>query len=291
MRLLAFLFLLGFAVFAIGARHYYVCEIRGICAEMAEPEAEPEDFRLKSLQLTEGDSILLQGYDQFAFDSAQVMPRLNDNNSLFLDTLAALLLADTARQLNITGAFRPGEAGQSYDRFENLGLARANAIRDQLVRRGIAEERITLDYRQSDDPMLREPLTFNFYIPEETPDDYETQAFTFTNMTFSDANFEFDSDVFRPGEAFVSYADSVRTYLRLNPEKGMTIIGHTDNLGTDEYNLDLGLRRARSARAYFQELGVEADIEVESQGEKRPVAPNDSDENRQKNRRVNFVLE
>lgn len=78
----------------------------------------------------------------------------------------------------------------------------------------------------------------------------------------------------------------------------MTIIGHTDSIGSKEYNLDLGLRRAKNARQYFiDSLGVVAPIEVKSMGKSRPVAPNtlpdgsDNPEGRQKNRRVNFVLE
>ncbi|MBV6654088.1 MAG: OmpA family protein, partial [Mameliella sp.] len=83
----------------------------------------------------------------------------------------------------------------------------------------------------------------------------------------------------------------------LNPEASMSIIGHTDSIGSDAYNLELGLRRAENARFYFQDsLDVIAEIKIDSEGESRPVAPNsssegkDNPEGRQKNRRVNFVL-
>ncbi|MCB9297603.1 MAG: OmpA family protein [Lewinellaceae bacterium] len=115
-------------------------------------------------------------------------------------------------------------------------------------------------------------------------------------MTFSDANFEYNSDVFKPGEPFKLYADSVKTYFDLNPEGILRIVGHTDSIASADYNLDLGMRRAQSARDYFRGLGIEAKIVVESQGEERPVAPNsnpdgsDNPEGRQKNRRVNFIL-
>ena len=56
------------------------------------------------------------------------------------------------------------------------------------------------------------------------------------------------------------------------------------------------MRRAKSAMQYFRELGVTVDIKTESKGEKEPVAPNavkgkDNPEGRQKNRRVNFVIQ
>lgn len=290
MRFLTFLLFLLFCVFALWARWYFVCEVRGLCGE--------QDVRLQTLQLTDGDdTVILDGYDQFAFDTMSVAPRLNANNEAFLDTLAAILLADTSRDLTITGFMRPSETDWQPERgfFENIGVARADAIRKLLVQRGVPEGRISLDYQRSNDPTLSEPLTFSLFDPRALAE-YDRTAFVFTNMTFSDANFEFNSAEFRPGTQAVLYADSVKTYLELNEGKMLTIVGHTDSKGTDKYNYELGLKRAENAREYFLELGVTADIEVESKGEKEPVAPNsvngkDSPENRQKNRRVNFVIE
>lgn len=291
MRFLTFLLFLVFVAFAFWARWYFVCEVRGMCGE--------QDVRLTTLQLLDTDSTaMLDNYDQFAFAPDSVQPRLNANNEAFLDTLATILLADTSRNLTITGFIRPDEANWRPERgfFENIGIARADAIRSLLMKRGVPEGRFSLDYKMSNDPDLLEPLTFHLFDPNAGPDAYDRTAFVFTNMTFSDANFAFNSAEFRPGPQAVLYADSVMTYLRLNDNKELTIIGHTDSKGTTEYNYDLGLRRAENAREYFRELGVTADIEVASKGETEPVAPNrengrDNPEGRQKNRRVNFVIE
>lgn len=291
MRFLTFLLFLVFVAFALWARWYFVCEVRGMCGE--------QDVRLTTLQLLDKDSTaILDNYDQFAFDPSEVQPRLNPNNEAFLDTLAAILLADTSRDLTITGFIRPSESDWKPERgfFENIGIARADAIRSLLIKRGVLEGRVSLDYKMSNDPNLQEPLTFHLFDPRGGPDEYDRTAFVFTNMTFSDANFEFNSAEFRPGAQAVLYADSVMTYLRLNEGKMLTIIGHTDSKGTTEYNYDLGLRRAENAKEYFEELGVTATIEVASKGETEPVAPNrqngrDYPEGRQKNRRVNFVIE
>ena len=255
-----------------------------------------EDVRLKTLRLTEGDSAILKGYDQFAFDSASILPRVNRNNEAFLDTVAAILQAHPDRNMTITAFYRDGEKGIKPGFFENIGLARADQIRKLLMKRGVAQSRISLDHGLSEDAQLKEPLLFDLYDPNNIPSDFEKVVFTFKNMTFSDANFEYNSDVFKPGEPFKLYGDSVKTYLGLNPDALIRIVGHTDSIGSADYNLDLGMRRAQSARDYFRELGVEAKIEVESAGEERPVAPNthpdgtDNPEGRQKNRRVNFIL-
>ncbi len=282
----AFVVFLLFCVYALFARWYYVCQIKDLC----NAEAPVEDIRLQTLQLTEGDSVLLRGFDQFAFDSTNVRPRLNENNVAFIDTVADYLKQYPDKKLEISGLYRIVEDSLEVGFYENIGVARAAEVRKLLMRSGIAENRISLDYELTQDSLLQEPLTFN--ILAGTPEEFETVQFSFTNMTFSDANFAFDSDAFNPGEPFKLYADSVKTYLALNPEKTLTIIGHTDNVGTDKYNQDLGLRRAKSAREYFKEtLGVVSDIKVASAGESRPAATNETEEGRQKNRRVNFVLE
>ena len=281
MRTLAFIVFIIFCAFALFVRWYYVCQVKQLCSE------EPQDLRLQTLVLTEGDTVLLRGFDQFAFDSAAVEPRLNANNESFLDTLAYLMKQNPEKNLTITAFTRVSESEIESGFFENIGVARASAVRSLLMQRGVDESRIFLDHGISEDESLQEPLLFEFFI---TPEEFEQVAFTFTNMTFSDANFKFDSDEFRPGDPFISYADSVKTYLELNDGKNLTIIGHTDNVGEDRYNEDLGMRRAKSAREYFKELGVVAEIEILSEGEKKPRATNQTKEGRQKNRRVNFVL-
>ena len=288
MRFLAFIVFLLFIAYTLFARWYFVCEIRNLCDEES---IDLVDSRLKTLQLTEGDSsIIVSGYDQFVFDSAQILPQLNANNMQFLDTVAHFLKTESSKNLGITAFQRYSEEGQSSGMYEYLGLARANTTRLLLEERGIQKERITMDYGLSEDEELKEPILFNMYI--SIPDEFEKLAFTFKNMTFSDANFAFDSDIFEPGEAFLAYADSVKTYLDLNPNSSLTIIGHTDNKGKEKYNLDLGKRRAKSAMAFFRDsLEVNSEILIDSEGEKRPVATNDTEEGQQKNRRVNFILQ
>lgn len=292
MRFLSLFIFLLFCAYALVARWYFVCQVRGLCGEAQQVE----DTRLKTLKLMEGDAVILEGYDQFAFDSASYRPRLNANNEAFLDTVAAILKARPERNMTITAFYRDSEKDIRPGFFENLGLARADQVRKLLMQRGIEQNRISLDHGLSEDARLREPLLFSLYDPNNIPRDFEKVVFTFRNMTFSDANFEYNSDVFKPGEPFKLYADSVKTYLNLNPEALLRIVGHTDSIASADYNLDLGMRRAQSARDYFRSLGVDAKIVVESMGEERPVAPNsnpdgtDNPEGRQKNRRVNFIL-
>jgi len=69
------------------------------------------------------------------------------------------------------------------------------------------------------------------------------------------------------------------------------ITGHTDNDGEEEYNMELGLRRAAEHKAHLVSLGVdESKISIQSKGETMPYQPNDSPENKKMNRLVEIHI-
>ena len=69
------------------------------------------------------------------------------------------------------------------------------------------------------------------------------------------------------------------------------IVGHTCDIGTDDYNLQLSDRRADSVRDFLQDAGLkDVQIRTEGQGERDPRLPNDSDANRSRNRRVDITF-
>jgi OOP family OmpA-OmpF porin len=80
--------------------------------------------------------------------------------------------------------------------------------------------------------------------------------------------------------------------LQAYPDAKVEIHGHTDWIGTDEYNMKLGLRRAEAVKKYLLEHdGIKADnLITKSFGESQPVATNDTKEGRALNRRVEFHL-
>ena len=75
------------------------------------------------------------------------------------------------------------------------------------------------------------------------------------------------------------------------PELKVKIVGHTDNKGTADYNLDLSSRRAANVVAALTgSYGVAADrLSSEGAGLTQPIASNDTEEGRAKNRRVELV--
>jgi len=84
--------------------------------------------------------------------------------------------------------------------------------------------------------------------------------------------------------------EHVVTLLLDNPDLVLEVQGHTDDQGSDDYNLELSQRRAETVRSFLLLFGIdEARLTAKGYGETKPVAPNDSDENRAKNRRVELV--
>ena len=75
------------------------------------------------------------------------------------------------------------------------------------------------------------------------------------------------------------------------PDLRLEIEGHTDSVGSDEYNQDLSEKRAGAVRDYFVQQGIAADsIESRGFGKTQPIATNETAEGRQQNRRVELVL-
>lgn len=101
--------------------------------------------------------------------------------------------------------------------------------------------------------------------------------------------FDFDQAVLRPEveEALSKIADVLARY----PDIKFYVEGHTDNLGSDDYNLDLSRRRAQAVANFLGEHGVASErMEIAGYGETQPKADNETEEGRQLNRRVDLVI-
>ncbi len=84
-----------------------------------------------------------------------------------------------------------------------------------------------------------------------------------------------------------------KTYDFLNSDPSLHIVihGHTDGVGTENYNLNLSKNRCEAVAAYFLQLGLPKDrISWQGHGGTLPIAENTTDSGRQKNRRVEFIL-
>ena len=275
------------------SRYAYVCVILGTCDQPpsnVKSIGTTSEIRPTTLSVRYNDTVILKDYEEFSFSEGAVLPETHLDNDRFLDDLATYLINNPQREMKINGHFRPSELEVSSGIYENIGLARANAIRQKLITRGIEEDRIALDYEQGSNEILGRPISFELSSDSEESESYNRVLFTFKDMTFSNANFAIDSEVFRPSAQFLIYADSLQTFLSENIKQTIQITGHTDDDGNELYNEGLGLKRANSAKAFLKKMGIKNKLITSSKGETQPAAPNDIEVNKQKNRRVNFLL-
>jgi peptidoglycan-associated lipoprotein len=108
-------------------------------------------------------------------------------------------------------------------------------------------------------------------------------------IIFEDVHFDFDRYNLRP-EA-LQILDAAVAKLQANPGLNVTIEGHCDSIGTIEYNLALGERRANAVRDYLVSRGIAATrLRTVSYGEERPIADNSTAAGRAMNRRAHVAV-
>lgn len=190
--------------------------------------------------------------------------------------------------LELTGLYFEGEDKPAE--ITSLGLARAEELR-RLLSDEVPADRILIKARQVAAPEGAKERGF-YGIDFKWLDADKTTAATLEQ--FSDRviiRFPYNS-------VQKDYEPEVDAYLVklaeriVESKEKVSITGHTDDSGEEEYNNKLGMERAESIRKFLSDKGVsEEQMRVQSKGETQPVAANDTDENRHANRRVEVVVE
>ena len=109
------------------------------------------------------------------------------------------------------------------------------------------------------------------------------------DYSFEDVHFEFDRYTLRQDALRV--LDEAVEAMQADATLRLTIEGHTCNIGTAEYNLALGERRATAVREYLNSRGINPDrLSIVSYGEERPKFDNSREETRRLNRRAALTV-
>jgi outer membrane protein OmpA-like peptidoglycan-associated protein len=108
-------------------------------------------------------------------------------------------------------------------------------------------------------------------------------------LTLGDVLFETGKADLKAGA--VAELDELAKFLAKYPDRSVVIEGHTDSVGSDDFNVGLSQRRAESVRSYLMRQGVDRSrVTTEGMGESVPVASNDTAGGRQQNRRVEIIV-
>ena len=104
-------------------------------------------------------------------------------------------------------------------------------------------------------------------------------------------NLFFDVDKYELKKESLTELNEISKFLALSPSVKIEISGHTDNTGTESHNQQLSLKRANSVAEYLRKQGIDpVRILQKGAGAQKPIKPNDSEENRQLNRRIEFRI-
>lgn len=159
-----------------------------------------------------------------------------------------------------------------------------------------------LDYRDPDcysvkdyncrelPPMTQIGMRHDAEVDGDGGEMMETSGAGERQVFFPDVNFEFDkASLTDLGKGRVR---QISQLLASVPSLNIVVEGHTDYMGTDEYNMSLGERRAASVMNELQELGIDpARMSTVSHGESRPIFAEEEDWARAVNRRVQFSVQ
>lgn len=256
--------------------------------------AAPAPVKEKTVwNVNDGNRFKAGSANHFTFPITSAEPNVPAKTQTAFNNVSEYLKGHTDRQLLLTGFYKEDE-NQSYGgEFENLGVARAEAIKSNLVANGAPAGNIITtglaDYSLRFTPknLLREGVSFNFKGSSDLADigarlkaePYKIYFATGSNQVNMDADLK-------------NYFADIKYYCSQVPDAGIQVSGHTDNVGSLGGNTRLSKKRATEIKAYMVRQGVRASAitSVIGEGPNRPIATNDTDEGKSKNRRVEIIV-
>lgn len=286
----------------IGTFFYFTCcsDCRLAVADEEEtkkemvPEPEPEATSYP-FAFSSGD-YAYNVNDNFNFElsSTEILSPLSNKVTNGVAGLSTFLTENTDKVINITGLYKADEANNTA--FPNLGLARANAVKNYLVDNGIPSSQTNtfgklMDSMVPQENTLLGPIT---YAIDQGADDSNDELKALYDEIKANPLVLY----FNTGQAAINLSSEQRQkianisrYLDKVEGAGCNVVGHTDNTGNRITNIALGQERADFAMGYLVRNGIPAaKITATSQGPDAPIAPNTTEEGRAKNRRTVVTL-
>ncbi len=134
-----------------------------------------------------------------------------------------------------------------------------------------------------------QPETVNGYQDDDGCPDEVPEAVKRFSGVMPGIEFEFGQAIIRPASHAI--LDKAVETLTTYPEVKIKIVGHTDNVGPRERNIELSLKRAESVKAYFVSKKIDASrIQAEGAGPDKPLSDENTPAARAKNRRIEFNI-
>jgi OmpA-OmpF porin, OOP family len=293
-------YLLGIgATILIGSiLYYYLC-----CNCKTDNQNIPEVATVKPIENSVKSDFAIDGIDfshknvgsfNFAAGDFNAILPLKDSINIGIEKLKGFLIKNDQR-ISITGYALSSEKNTSA--FENLGLARANNVKNYFVSKGVSSDLIDINGIVKEELLEKEatiygPITVSVAeLSAETP-----------SIDWAGVKAKLNANplilYFNTGQASIDLSVSDRKkitditrYLDNVEGSKLDVVGHTDNVGDKTKNTKLGLNRADFAKNYLFNNGISNDrISSSSKGPDEPIATNATKQGKAKNRRVEVKI-
>lgn len=230
----------------------------------------------------------------FNVSSSSILTPIGQGIDDCIGTLKAYLAENTDKVVNVAGYYKSDETNNSA--FPNLGLARANAVKNNLVENGISSTQINTSgqLREEMEPNENSYMgPVSFAIANESSEAADELKALYEKIKATPLVLYFDK-----ARASISLTSGQRQQLAdisryLDKVEGAScsVVGHTDNTSSAASNMRLGQSRANFAKDYLMKNGIDgAKINASSKGQTEPVESNATEEGRSKNRRTVVTL-
>ncbi len=274
---------------------WHVCKIKELCDDAV---ATAPAYTIPSLSIMDGDKLHLMADGNFGFKKSGAEANFY-NLGTKLDSLAAYLSANSGRKVTITGHYTSAE--QNTTTFADLGLARADGIKQYLTKLGIPAEAILTASKMTDlgfspTDSTHNALSFDFSgleMPAAKTEEGLAEAESYeTVFKPMDLYFKTGSASYIKTKENEKFLKDAKAYLAKNTSKKLALTGHTDSEGNDDNNMKLSEKRANAVMQQFEKMGIAANqLVATAKGETDPKSSNDTPEGRKANRRVAIVVQ
>lgn len=293
--------LLGIIIIILAGTYFYIT----CCSECGMASNEKPQKEVMAPVVPEATSYPFAfnsgGYDystndNFNFNpsSADILMPVSQNVENGIDGLKSFLTNNAGKVVNITGFYKSDEENDSA--FPNLGLARANAVKNYFVSKGIPSSVLNPVGVLNDDLVPKDniylgPLEYGLGDRSEDADAKLKELYDRINndplvLQFNTA----EASINMTAAQRQKFAD-ISSYLDKVDGSMANVVGHSDNTGQRAANIVLGQQRSDFAKSYLMRNGIpESKINATSKGPDEPIASNATEEGKAQNRRTVITL-
>ena len=286
------IFIIALIIWMFGSAYWYVCNIKGKCVETIsnsdlEIKPVPTDSAqvINSILEISGNEFDLIIQDDILFELANSQPIISEEVTTGINEIFEHLNEYTTHGIEITGNYDDVENNNSI--LENLGIARAQSIKNILLEKGLSRDQISTKSIKKEkivngNGKVSGVISLRIHAMEELSEDDKKHLAHIEEVLRSESKmvyFEYGKDELALNDELRTYFSELNLFMHHHAHHSVTLIGHTDKIGNEKENEILGLERAEFVKNKLISAGIHADqIHTISKGENDPIKSDDSND-------------